>query len=57
MGQAFPTVVIGVYFTVMGGLVSLLFMAHCYFVSTGQTTYEFMRGAWKKGKPNPFNKV
>ena len=85
VGQAFTTVVIGVYFTVMGGLVTLLFLLHglglglgfgfanpspnpnpnpnqvtllfllhCYFVSTGQTTYEFMRGAWKK-KTNPFN--
>ena len=33
---------------------TLLFLLHCYFVSTGQTTYEFMRGAWKK-KTNPFN--
>ena len=55
IGQAFTTVVIGVYFTVMGGLVTLLFLLHCYFVSTGQTTYEFMRGAWKK-KKNPFNR-
>ena len=54
VGQAFPTVVIGVYFTVMGGLVTLLFLLHCYFVSTGQTTYEFMRGAWKNNT-NPFN--
>lgn len=53
-GQAFLSVVIGIYFAVMGTLVTLLFLLHCYFVSTGQTTYEFMRGAWKK-RPNPFN--
>ena len=34
---------------------TLLFVLHCYFVSTGQTTYEFLQGAWKK-RPNPFNK-
>ena len=39
----------------MGTLVTLLFVLHCYFVSTGQTTYEFLQGAWKK-RPNPFNK-
>jgi len=35
----------------MGGLVTLLLLLHCYFVSTGQTTYEFLKSAWKK-RPN-----
>jgi hypothetical protein len=53
VGQTTLTVVVGIYFTVMGGLVTLLLLLHCYFVSTGQTTYEFMRGAWKRAR-NPF---
>ena len=55
VGQATLSVVIGIYFAVMGTLVTLLFLLHCYFVSTGQTTYEFMRGAWKRTR-NPFSK-
>ena len=54
-GQAFLSAVIGIYFALMGFLVTVLFLLHCYFVSTGQTTYEFMKGAWKK-RPNPFDK-
>ena len=55
VGQAVFSVVIGIYFAVMGTLVTLLFLLHCYLVSTAQTTYEFMRGAWKK-RPNPFDR-
>ena len=55
VGQAVFSVVIGIYFAVMGTLVTLLFLLHCYLVSTAQTTYEFMRGAWKK-RHNPFDR-
>ena len=54
-GQAFLSAVIGIYFFVMGGLVTILFLLHCYFVSTGQTTNEWIKKAWKK-RPNPFDK-
>ena len=55
IGQAIGSVVIGLYFAVMGTLVTLLFVLHCYLVSTGQTTAEFMKGSWKKGR-NPFDR-
>ena len=55
IGQAILSVVIGMYFAVMGTLVTLLFVLHCYLVSTGQTTSEFMKGSWKKTR-NPFDK-
>ena len=55
IGQAILSVVIGMYFAVMGALVTMLFLLHCYLVSTGQTTYEFMKGSWKSTR-NPFDR-
>ena len=55
IGQATISLLIGMYFAVMGTLVTLLFVLHCYFISTGQTTAEFMKGSWKKTR-NPFDK-
>lgn len=55
IGQAILSVVLGMYFAVMGGLVTLLFTLHCFLVSTGQTTSEFMKGTWKRTR-NPFDK-
>mmetsp|Transcript_9197 Transcript_9197/g.29183 ORF Transcript_9197/g.29183 Transcript_9197/m.29183 type:complete len:407 (-) Transcript_9197:546-1766(-) len=55
VGQAIGSVVLGFYFAVMGTLVSLLLVLHCYLVSTAQTTAEFMRGRWKK-ETNPYDR-
>ena len=43
------------YFALAASLTGALLGFHCYFVSTGLTTYEWLRGAWKGVDGNPFD--
>lgn len=43
------------YFAMAALFTGTLVGFHCYFVSKGLTTYEWLKGTWKPG-PNPFNR-
>jgi len=55
LGQATGAVVLGMYFAVMGLLVTALFSLHLFLISTARTTAEFLKGTYKHQR-NPFDR-